>query len=209
MKKVLIIALTLCVLLVLFAGCGSSGDDAESVNIPYEKGILTENGFESKYLGIRFTAPEGFVMATEDYIFSLLDIGADMMMGESSEFVDYAKLATVYEMMVSAPDGWPNVIVMVEKLEQEDITVEQYFDILKGQFSSMPSVNYGFSDITSVEIAGQTYQQMVATGEANDMAATQKYILRKIDDRIVGFITTNGPDTESELDILMGAFTKY
>ncbi|MBQ7792423.1 MAG: hypothetical protein IJ367_02900, partial [Clostridia bacterium] len=32
---------------------------------PFEKGIVSEAGYESKYLNLRFTPPEGFVMCTD------------------------------------------------------------------------------------------------------------------------------------------------
>ena len=199
--KQLTTVLTVCVLLVFLAGCKGAQDN----QIEYEKGILSSTGFESEYLNLRFEVPDGFIMATEEEIFGMMSFGADAV-GVDRKSIDYARITTVYEMMVSAPEGTPNIIVMVEKLPQDNITLEQYFDAVLTQLSGL---NYQFGEITSIELLGQSYQQLISTHEMNGRALSQKYMLRLIDDRVVGFIATSTPDTEDELDTLIQAFTNY
>ena len=64
-------------------------------------------------------------------------------------------------------------------------------------------------DIVSVEIAGCDYEQMTVSVSANGVDLLQQYILRKIDDRMVGFITTTTYGEEDALNTLMEGFSKY
>ena len=200
MKKGIAITLVLCLLLILSAGCGNNSSNTQTLS--YEKGILTETSFESEYLDLRFSVPEGFEMATEEYILDMMNIGAEVM-DIDEKTLEYASLTTVYEMMVFAESGTPNVIVMVEK---SPLSVDRYFDALESQLSQM---GYEFDEVTTTEVAGQSYQQISSSTESFGAFLIQSYLLRKIDDRIVGFITTSTPDTEDELNVLMKAFKKY
>lgn len=179
-----------------------------SQNTDYTKGVMTETGFESEYLNLKFTLPEGFVMATEEEINSMMDIGADAM-GLDGTSVDYTKLSTVYEMMAVGSTGVPNVSLAVEKLALSNMTVDQYLDALKSQLSNLSNVNYEFRDITSVEIAGQEYKKLDMKVELNGGTMLQSYILRKDNDRMVAFVTTNLEGNEEELNALMAAFSEY
>ncbi|MCL2411607.1 MAG: hypothetical protein FWC97_08195 [Treponema sp.] len=195
MKKILYMGIVVCIAFLTLVNCGRASG--------YERGILTETGFESKYLDIRFTLPEGFIMATEEDMRLMMGIGADIT-GANTNFVN---MTTVYEMMASAPVGLPNVILMVERLILSNITTEQYFDILKNNLSDIDTIDYEFGDqITSVEIAGQIYKQLSASIPGWDVF--QNYTFRRQGNRMVGFITTYSLDTKEELEILMNGFSR-
>ena len=223
MKRILICVLLFTLVAASLSGCTafikgieevSKGISKEVVEetankFPYEKGVLTETDFESRYLDLRFSIPEGFIMATQDDINDLMDLGADVA-GFDEKLVDFASLVNVYEMMASASSGSPNVIVMTEKIPLSNMTVEQYLDALKTQLSKVNEMNYEYDDdITSIEIAGQSYKQLTTTTGAYGQNLTQKYNVRKIDKRMLLFITTSTPDTEEELAVLMNRFEKF
>ena len=175
----------------------------------YEKGSLTETDFASKYLDLRFTLPDGLVMATEEDMQEMMGLGAEIM-DLDSDLVEYAQLTTVYEMMASSVDGSTNVLVFSEKLSMRNLTVEQYCTALKSQLQGVSSMEYEIDDeIISVEIAGYSYEQVTASTHAYGMDMVQKYLVRKLDDRMVGFIITNSSDTEDTLNTLMAGFSKY
>ena len=197
-------ALLFALTISLFAGCNAA-ENQGAENLLYEKGVLTATGFESKYLGLRFELPDGFVMASEDEILSMMNICGEVMSMEKKA-VDYAKLTTVYEMMAAAPGGSPNVIVVVEKLQSESATLEGYLNTAETHLSSL---DYEVGSTAPVEFLGRTYQQVIASSETNGKKLTQKYMLRQIGDRVAGFITSSIPETEDELDILMQAFKEY
>ena len=232
MKKFLAMVMIVCVSVSVLSGCGGESDakpsdaavtptgTAAASSTPdaptatptaaaYEKGVLTENTFESAYIGVRYTASGDYVMATEAETLTLMGIGAETA-GIDSKTLDYALLTTVYEMMVSTPSGIPNLSVMVEKLPMQNITVEQYLGILKEQLSSVSSMKYDLSgEIDSVSIAGQTYSRFIAHVEMSGIEMQQYYIFRKTDDRIIGFIGTCTPDTTDALDALLNSFEAY
>jgi hypothetical protein len=187
--------MAVCVAFLPLINCSKSSD--------YERGKLTETGFESKYLDIRFTLPEGFVMATEEDMLQMMGIGADIA-GVNKKIVE---LTTVYEMMVSAVTGNPNVILIVEKPLFSNITTEQYFDALKTNLLNLNTRDYVIDDqITSVEIAGYTYKQLNAS--LPSLALLQNYIVRKQGNRMIGFIITYTLETKQNLEILMTGFSK-
>ena len=178
----------------------------------YEKGLLTETGYESRYLDIRFTVPEGFLMATQDDINAMMNIGAEVV-GLNEMLIDYANLATVYEMMVSTPIGTPNVVVYVEKLMLSNMTVEQYFEAFRLQLyilTELTEINYEFSDeIVFTDIAGQSYKQFTAEMRMAGQSLIQRFFMRKIDNRIVCITATYTPNTEEAVIALMQEFKKY
>ncbi|MCL2254146.1 MAG: hypothetical protein FWC09_06845 [Lachnospiraceae bacterium] len=197
MKKLvsMLLAVTLCVTVLI----GCSSDDNK-----YEKGILSENSFESKFLDLRFTLPEGYIMATEADIKEM--IAADNENVAQGK-IDYALLSTVYEMMASHVTNNPNVIVMSEKLTFSNMTIEQYFEASAKQLTEMGVTSV--SAIQDTTLAGNTFQKMTAVIEAYGMSMYQDYVLRKQGNRVIGFVFTYTSDTKSEVEALADAFTKY
>ena len=195
MKRILYMVIVACVAFLSLIGCGKTSD--------YERGTLTENSFESKYLDIKYTLPSGFMMATEEDMLEMMGLGAEIT-GVNEKII---KLTTVYEMMASTVIGYPNVIVMVEKSLLSNITTEKYFDALKTGLLNVDTMDYEFDDqITSVEIAGYNYKKMSAS--LPSLNIFQDYIFRKQGNRMIGFITTYSLDTKQELEILMDGFSK-
>jgi hypothetical protein len=195
MKRILNMVMAVCFVLLPLIGCSKNSD--------YKRGTLTENSFESKYLDIKFTLPEGFLMATEEDMLRMMGISADIT-GVNKKIIE---LTTVYEMMASTFIGYPNVIVMVEKPLLSNITMEQYFEAVKTSLLALDNMDYVIDDeITSVEIAGYDYKQMTANLPISGVY--QNYMFRKQGGRMIGFITTYTLNTVQELDILMGGFSK-
>ena len=219
MKKFIIMVFVLIFAFSLMTACGADKEkpaeikptstSGTSSSNEYEKGTFTETEFSSEYLSLRFSLPEGFVMATEEEINEMMGLGADAL-GIDSALVEYAELTTVYEMTAISVDGSTNVIVFSEKLGLRNITVEQYFTALKAQLQEMPNAEYIIDDeIITVEIAGKAYEQMTASTSAYGVDMVQQYMMRKIDNRMVGVVTTCTPDTEDILNTLMEGFSAY
>jgi len=234
MKKILLLTLTLLLAFSLLTACTtkqSAGSSSESQSASassesqatssssesqpakssseYEKGTFTDNSFESEYLDLRFTLPDGFVMATEEDIATMMGLGAEMM-DLDSKLVEYANLTTVYEMMATEVASGTNVIVLAEKLSMSNMTVEQYFTALESQLKAVESIQYEIdNEITTVEIAGNSYKQLTASTVAYGKPMVQKYMLRKIDDRMIGFIVTDVSESEEVLNTLMAGFSKF
>jgi hypothetical protein len=198
MKRFFNMVMVVCFVLLPLIGCGKNSD--------YKRGTLTENSFESKYLDIKFTLPDNFILSTEEDMLQMMGISTDII-GVKGVNKEIIKLTTVYEMMASTITGYPNVILMMEKPILSNITIEQYFGALKTNLLGFNNMDYVIDDeITSVEIAGYDYKQMTAS--LPSLNVFQNYIFRKQDGRMIGFITTYLSDTKQELDRLMGGFSK-
>jgi len=208
MKKVIPLCLLFCVILSLLAGCSprSGRGDAFAGN-PYEKGVLTETGFISEYLNLKYTLPEGFIISTQADMDALMDINSDSFDAEG-----YAGLSTVYEMKASAEEGdSPSVLVKVEKLLISIITEAQYFESLQLQLLTIYEGAYSFDEtITDVEIAGKNYKKLSAAfkSETSEEEFLRDYIIRKNNDRIISFVVTYSADAIEEMEAMMKGFSK-
>ena len=85
-----------------------SAINSEVSNTPsddeYEKGTLTSNSLKSSYLNISFTAPSGYIMATEEEIDSMVSFAGEIIYKDQyNEIIDYAKANVVNEMFVQNP----------------------------------------------------------------------------------------------------------
>ena len=219
-KKTLMLMLTLILVLSLLVACSVNKLDS-TTDIPeskssdfsneYKKGTLTETEFESEYLDLRFTPPEGFILLTEDEMYAALGLGAEIV-DLDPDLLEYAINTGIYEMMAVEATGKTSVFLFADKPMIIDITVEQHFEGLKYQLKRLTAagIEYEIEDeIVSVEIAGQSYKQFTVSMLEHGENTVQKYFLRKVGNRIGGFVVSNTADTEEFVDALMAGFTKF
>jgi len=150
----------------------------------YVKGILTDTGFESAYLNLRFTLPDGYVMGPND---------------------------SSYEMLASTPSGSPNVSVIAEKLTSSAVTEEQYIETVKSQSKNLNGeISYTFdNETTAVELAGENYIKLSAEAYYGDAELMKDILMRKIDNRMVLITFSYTADTSDEMEALMACFTEF
>lgn len=179
-------------------------------NDKYEKGILTETSFTSKYLQISFTVPDGYIIATEDETEKLLiNAGEQVFKDDIKKEIDFTKLTKVLEMFVQMPIGLPNVSLYVE-MTQKNMTITQYIDAVKKKTPEIITVETIFDDnITDVIIAGQLYKKVTARVNYQGVKIIQNYFLRKIDNRITGITLTFNDETMIQANELLAAFKPY
>ena len=178
----------------------------------YAKGLLTETGFESKWLNMRFTAPADAVMSTQKEMDALMGLGAELIYGDEAErYALYAQMTTVYEMQANWIYGVPIVQLMVEKLPYENMTAEQYLSVLKAQLQSFESPVYvADENLYLVEIGGQEYINLaVAADYGTGVYVYQDYCVRKQGDRMVVIIFSYVDGAEMYLTDALNAFSTY
>ena len=107
-KKLLLIVLLLCSLF-LVAACG--GDDEQAAN-PYERGTVSDEGFESEWIGLKWSKPEEMVMMTDEELDTLMEesLGNTRSRVTVRNYWITAQLTSVYEMMATTLTGTPNII---------------------------------------------------------------------------------------------------
>lgn len=176
----------------------------------YAKGILTDSSFESEYIGLRFTLPEGMIMATEEDMDAMIDFGGEVIYKDNaSDLLDYAKANSVYEMMAVSADQTANVIVVVEKLPLSNMTVDQYIASVKTQ---LQETNLGYviaDETTSFTVGGQEFTSLTTEVENSNVKMTQQYVVRKQDNRIIALIFTTAEGVTDIHEQLVSAFAPY
>lgn len=198
MKKLFLSMLLVLLTLGALVGC--------SDNVKFEKGILTDTSYESQFLNLRFELPDGYIMATEDDLKTMI-AASNALVG--IDVGDYDDLATVYEMTVQHFSGNPNVMVMAEKLIPATTSVSKYLEVLKEQLTDMPNMNYSFKETSEATIAGQTYTKLTALVDVFGSAMTQDYYLRKQGNRMIVLVFSYTDEATSEMQGLLNTFTAY
>lgn len=228
MKKVLAFLMSALLIAGLFAGCSDTKadpgsdtttaaagtedatvDSTSAVELPadYTVGVRTETDWKSAYIGLQYKLSAEQIMATEEELQQMMQIGADVLIenGAGDKLVDYAKITTIYEMMAADIYG-NNVIVMAEKLAFSNITMEQYTVAMKTQMESL-NVPVTFSDAAVQTVAGIDFTRLDCTMSVSDVSVLQTYLLTKMDNRMVAIVLSY--QEAGTLEKLLEGFAPY
>lgn len=198
------------------AGVGAADTEAEAEEEggeeaaagKYAKGSVSETGWESEFFGLRYTAPEGMGMSTEEELNDLMGLGQEVLSDDFSELqLKYAELTSVYEMMSVADDQTTNVVVTVEKLMGK-MDASQYVSALEQGLSQVSAISYTLiSDDETVKIGNGDYIKVSYQAESSGVSMYQDYYVRVVDDRAIALTLTY--IDESARDNVLNAFTAY
>lgn len=198
MKK-RILALMIAVMAVFLTACGAE----------YAPGTFTETGYETKFLGFRFTTPEGFVLSSKEELTQLMGLTMDTL-NESGDITDvqqkYAELATIYELMVSDSIGGANINIILEKTS---VPINSYIEIVKKQLTEVSVMDVTINSEEKVEFAGETYTRLSADVEANGVTMYQDYYMRKVNGYVMTMTVTWADGYEDKIDALLNGFAAY
>lgn len=211
MKRKGIVPALLSVMICLTA-CGSGSETQE-----YVRGTAEGGSFASEWLGIRFSAPEGYVMLSEAELDAMLSSGIELYSEKYGEtggaLSDGAEPEAVYELMAYLPDGSgaasgnPNIILAVE---QSFVEPEAYAEELESQIDTIYSgASVTWEDEGSVTIGSLDYSQYAMEADYGILALYQRYYLAKKGDRLISFTLSCTQDKAEDADALMGAFMAY
>lgn len=184
-------------------------EEKEESEGAYTKGSVDDSGFQSEWLGIRYDAPDGFVMSTEEELEALLQAGGELVYeDEAQTFIDYAKMTTVYEMMTYLPQpdgaGNPNLSLVVEK---NDMSAGTYGAAVKLQMDAMyADAETEWQDVETVSVAGLDCEKYQLAIDFGDQKMIQAYYIGSKEGRIICFILSYTDTMQSEADALMDAF---
>lgn len=207
MKKILAILLSLLVVisLVTLTSCNSKDNkedegvkqeenktDEQKDEATFERGTFDENGWQSEWMGLEFVTGSDMIMATASEIDAMMEIGADAILGkgeQGEDIIDFAKVFCVYEMMAVSPQG-DNVIIMAEKLQLSNTTIEQYLEAFKTSLNATGITGITYSDVVKYTLAGQEFTRLDTSYSASGITVDQTYLFKKQEDRIIGIIFT-------------------
>lgn len=197
--------------LMLVAITMVSGCKKESGKLVYSKGIITDNTFESEYLNLKFTSPEGYTMFTEDVLNQYVQFASEIIYKDKDQkVIDYTKAVTVYEMMCAeATMNSPNVSIFLENLLGRETSVDDYVETAKQQLLDL-GIEYTFGEVKKdVELAGEKYTVLDCVGNYAEQELLQQLYIRKVGDRMMLLTLTYSEDTIEGKDALLAGFTEF
>ena len=185
----------------------SGDDESGEADSAYVKGITTDNGWESEYWNLRFTAPEGVFMLSDEGMEALMGIGEDIISENYSEKQrEYLEMTSLYEMLGTNAEGDANVAVTVEKLMVRGMDTEDYKKAALLHLRMMQDPVYEIlEDSGTAEIAGETFA-VVNTRVDSGGEYFQDYYFRVSGDRALIITITYAEATSEQAAALLGGF---
>lgn len=174
----------------------------------YTKGIFTETGWESQWLGMRYVVSDGVVMSTEEELNAIMGVGQEMLSDDFSELqLKYAELNTVYEMMCTGADQVTNISVSVENV-MIDMDTDTFVSAFKNTLSevsamTMTIVNEG----EDVVVAEKEFKKLQCEVDYEGMSIFQDYYLAMKDKRAISIVVTYLDEAEAEK--MLNGFQTY
>ena len=179
---------------------------------PYQKGTVTEKGFESEWLNLRFTVQEDVYMSTQEELDVLIQQSGEVSYNEDNT-INYAAAATVIEMQARYASG-AVVSVYTEQMPllYNNITTEQYLSSVINNLYSKGVVLTGPADaFYTEEFAGEEYTCVhlnADMGLGYDLSMV--YMVRKVESHMVGVVFSYATDyTAEDAKNLKLAFGSY
>lgn len=176
----------------------------------FSKGTVSENGWESEWLNMRFTEPEGTRMVSQEELDALMGISEELLSEDLSDAqIQYSELTSVREMMCYDEETQANVIVSVDWLPMK-ISEEIYMEEIERTLSSISAMTYTRVDEDEmVVIAGVPYVRAGYRVEAKGQSGYADYYVRMIDNRAVSLIVTYREDGEEIAASMISSFAAY
>lgn len=165
-------------------------DEQKEDEKEYKKGTFTATTYESEFIGIRYTAPDGWALATES---------------ELQQIPSNASTTTEMQTLNSL-DG-SNIMILVEKMSTSNFTMDMYIYSLKSSLQSNGQVT-----ITDIKedgtylIAGEEYNVLSYTASQDGVSYSQTVYLRKINSHMIVITVTSASADNEEL---LSNFVKY
>lgn len=185
----------------------SGDDESGEADSSYVKGVTTDNGWESEYWNLCFTAPEGVFMLSDEGMEALMGIGEDIISENYSEKQrEYLEMTSLYEMLGTNAEGDVNVAVTVEKLMVRGMDTEDYKKAALLHLRMMQEPVYEILDDSgTAEIAGETFA-VVNTRVDSGGEYYQDYYFRVSGDRALIITITYAEATSEQAAALLGGF---
>lgn len=182
----------------------------------YVKGTITDSGFESEWMNLRFTTPEGAVMVSQEELDARMQRAVEWLYGEYAEAaMNYTILTNVIEMMAKNADD-SNVAIQVLKLPffYSSMTEEDYLKTLVQDLE----LSHGNSckefitneSVYEMEIGGEKYTG-ITTGMdygAGELLY-QEYFVRKKENRMITIVFSYTDSSMENVKRLAESFGSY
>jgi len=209
MKRILTAGL-LIFMACLLCGCSAIYAAFDSMTPdPLTRGTISGSAYSSTFAGITFTAPEGWVFASDEELAELMDMSTDALSDAGMEFSEDAlKKQVLYDMQAKNPVSGANVLLLYENLAltgNTGISETKYLETTIKQLKDADIYQYTFGEIAETELCSYTWQMVQV--DMTDYNVSQYYYVRKVDKYILCIIVSvpAGMDASAILD----GFTTY
>lgn len=166
-------------------------DKESEKEIVYSKGIVSGTTYESEFLDVRFTIPEGWAFRTED---------------EIKEFAGEDALGDVEMSIVNLASG-ESVHFFCEPMPTRNATMEQVKNALKENYGKAGAMY--IDDLEDVEIAGKKYAVMDFSIMKGTTIVKTIIYLRIQDGRCVQLMTQFLSGNEANVQSVLDSFENY
>lgn len=178
---------------------GSDKEAAEGNGLT--RGKVEGNVYTSEFAGIKFTAPEGWTFAKDDYILSMMNISFDTIGDDIAINKALLDQAVIYDALCMDQKTGANIIFEYENLAKEVPDPDKYTmdDIIASfdkQLAAITAIKYEKIKADKVTIAGQEYEKLVYHADYNTISMDQVFYIRREGDLVFCIIASNGQSGE-------------
>jgi hypothetical protein len=174
---------------------------AAAENTDFKKGVIDGDVYTSDFAGVKFTAPEGWTFAKDDYILSMMNIGLEAMGDDAAITKALLDQAVIYDALCMDQTTGANIIFEFENLAKEvpdpsKYTLDDVIDSFDKQLSAVSSIKYEKKETDTVTLAGQEYTKLVYSAEMSNISMEQVFYVRREGDLVFCIIASNGQSGE-------------
>ncbi len=144
----------------------SGSEIIESIDIvemiEYHPGTWNGNQFSSEWYGFSFVALPNMKTISEKDLKIMNAQQSRAFDGPGAESYAYEDMKIVYEVMSATEDGRTSVTILTEKSFKDDLTVEEYADILQKELKVTHGRNIEFAENVFTTIGNYDYYTLTA-----------------------------------------------
>lgn len=180
--------------------------EQEEIFENYVRGVWTDGVYSNEFTGISFTLPEGWTLATDEELLSMIDTTNEEFFDEEArENYDKAieKASIFYDFMIVNLSTGENAIMSIEDLSKNLgtilVTADHYLDVTEEQLDTIEGVEFEVIGRTNVRFANEDYIKMELS--VNDVM-TQEYYVKKYGKYMISFVLSyikSSPDAITAL----------
>lgn len=165
------------------------------------RGTVEGNVYTSEFAGIKFTAPEGWTFAKDDYILSMMNISLDTLGDDLAVNKALLDQAVIYDAFCMNQTTGANIIFEYENLAKEVPDPDKYTmdDIIASfdkQLAQISAIKYEKIKAEKATIAGKEYEKLVYHADYNSISMDQVFYIRREGDLVFCIIASNGQSGE-------------
>ncbi len=219
MKKALWLILLLS---ILITSCETTKDNNENIadeitleesfllidqDIPYSQGRWAGSEFASEWYGFRYRPTKGLIVTSEKNLKEINAIQSMNFDGPNAELEDYTKMQIAYEVMTKTGDGLTSLEILSEKIFADNLTVEQYVEILHMELTTTHGRDVVFNEYTTRLLGNSYYLDLTATINIEGTTVYQTILLSRKGDRVATVLLHyRSPEKYEEL---LSGFSPY